>query len=148
MGAPHLIRGGSHSGNVAAEALAKADLLDIVSLDYMPSALLLSTFRLADIWNELPRAIATVTSNSAMAERLHDLGALKTGSRGDDLRGRKINETPLLRGVWSQGKKSWLRLLELRPHMPQTLHKIEAPLKRNPIIYPQAVFPLLLISNF
>ncbi|WP_439155911.1 alpha-D-ribose 1-methylphosphonate 5-triphosphate diphosphatase [Yoonia sp.] len=105
MGAPNLIRGGSHSGNVAAEALAKADLLDIVSSDYVPSALLLSAFHLADIWNDLPRAIATATSNPAKAVRLHDRGALKTGLRGDVLRVRKIDQTPLLRGVWSQGNK-------------------------------------------
>lgn len=105
MGAPNLIRGGSHSGNVAAEDLAKADLLDIVSSDYVPSALLLSAFRLADIWNDLPRAIATVTSNPAKAVRLHDRGALKTGLRGDVLRLRKIDQIPLLRGVWSQGNK-------------------------------------------
>lgn len=69
------------------------------------SALLLSAFRLADIWNDLPRAIATVTSNPAGALGLHDRGALKTGLRGDVLRVRKIGETPLLRGVWSQGNK-------------------------------------------
>ncbi len=105
MGAPNLIRGGSHSGNIAAEALAKADLLDIVSSDYVPSALLLSTFRLADIWNDLPRAIATVTRNPAKAVRLHDRGALKKGLRGDVLRVHKIDQTALLRGVWSQGNK-------------------------------------------
>ncbi len=105
MGAPNLIRGGSHSGNVAAEDLAKADLLDIVSSDYVPSALLLSAFRLADIWNDLPRAIATVTINPAKAVRLQDRGALQSGLRGDVLRVRKIGQTPLLRGVWSQGNK-------------------------------------------
>ncbi|WP_204355325.1 alpha-D-ribose 1-methylphosphonate 5-triphosphate diphosphatase [Roseovarius amoyensis] len=105
MGAPNLIRGGSHSGNVAAEKLAKADLLDIVSSDYVPSALLLSAFHLAYVWNDLPRAIATVTSNPAKAVRLHDRGALETGLRGDVLRVRKIDQTPLLRGVWSQGNK-------------------------------------------
>ncbi len=105
MGAPNLIRGGSHSGNVAAEVLARSDLLDIVSSDYVPSALLLSAFRLADIWDDLPRAIATVTSSPAKAVRLHDRGALKTGLRGDVLRVRKIDQTPLLRGVWSQGNK-------------------------------------------
>ncbi len=105
MGAPNLIRGGSHSGNVAAEELAKADLLDIVSSDYVPSALLLSAFRLADIWDDLPRAIATVTTNPAKAVRLNDRGALKTGLRGDVLRVRRIGQTPLLRGVWSQGNK-------------------------------------------
>ena len=105
MGAPNLIRGGSHSGNVAAEELAKADLLDIVSSDYVPSALLLSAFRLAQIWDDLPRAIATVTSNPAMATHLKDRGALKVGLRGDVLRVQLVDQMPLLRGVWSQGKK-------------------------------------------
>ena len=105
MGAPNLIRGGSHSGNVAAEVLARANLLDIVSSDYVPSALLLSAFRLAEIWNDLPRAMATVTANPAKAARLQDRGALKVGLRGDVLRLRKVGQTPLLRGVWSQGNK-------------------------------------------
>lgn len=105
MGAPNLIRGGSHSGNVAAEDLAKAGLLDILSSDYVPSALLLAAFRLGDLWNDLPRAIATVTGSPAKAAHLVDRGALKVGLRGDVLRVRKIDQTPLLLGVWSQGNK-------------------------------------------
>ncbi|MEI4195441.1 alpha-D-ribose 1-methylphosphonate 5-triphosphate diphosphatase [Roseovarius sp. E0-M6] len=105
MGAPNLIRGGSHSGNVAAETLARSDLLDIVSSDYVPSALLLSAFHLARIWDDLPRAVATVTTTPAKAARLTDRGALKTGLRGDVLRVRTSGQTPLLRGVWSQGSK-------------------------------------------
>lgn len=105
MGAPNLMRGGSHSGNVAAEELAKLDLLDIISSDYIPSALLLSAFRLAEIWDDLPRAVATVTSNPAKAARLTDRGALTAGMRGDVLRVRKMEQLPLLRGVWSEGNK-------------------------------------------
>nr|WP_224825440.1 alpha-D-ribose 1-methylphosphonate 5-triphosphate diphosphatase [Cognatishimia sp. MH4019] len=105
MGAPNLIRGGSHSGNVAAEDLAKANLLDIVSSDYVPSSLLLSAFYLARIWEDLPRAVATVTRNPAKAAHLEDRGSLSVGGRGDVLRVRQIAETPLLRGVWSQGNK-------------------------------------------
>ncbi len=105
MGGPNLIRGGSHSGNVAAEELAKADLLDIVSSDYVPSALLLSAFHLADIWGDLPRAVATVTRNPAQSVGLGDRGALKVGWRGDVLRVRRVEQSPLLRGVWSQGSK-------------------------------------------
>ncbi|MEO0372338.1 MAG: alpha-D-ribose 1-methylphosphonate 5-triphosphate diphosphatase [Pseudomonadota bacterium] len=105
MGAPNLIRGGSHSGNVAAEDLAKAGLLDIVSSDYVPSALLLSAFYLARVWDDLARATATVTRNPARAARLHDRGALQTGLRGDVLRVRVVDQTPLLCGVWSQGIK-------------------------------------------
>jgi alpha-D-ribose 1-methylphosphonate 5-triphosphate diphosphatase len=105
MGAPNLIRGGSHSGNVAAKDLAKRGLLDIVSSDYVPSALLLSAFHLARIWDDLPRAIATVTGNPARAARLTDRGMLQCGMRGDVLRVRQLGETPLIRGVWSQGQK-------------------------------------------
>lgn len=105
MGAPNLIRGGSHSGNVAAEDLAKVDLLDIVSSDYVPSALLLSAFYLSDVWNDLPRAISTVTFNPAKASGLTDRGCLDIGLRGDVLRVRKSNKTPILAGVWSQGRQ-------------------------------------------
>ncbi len=49
MGAPNIIRGGSHSGNVAARDLAEMGHLDIMSSDYVPSALLLSAARLGEI---------------------------------------------------------------------------------------------------
>lgn len=48
MGAPNVVRGGSHSGNVSARDLADADLLDILSSDYVPASLLLGAFQLAD----------------------------------------------------------------------------------------------------
>lgn len=105
MGAPNLIRGGSHSGNVAAQSLANEGLLDILSSDYVPSALLLSAFRLAEIWEDMPRAIATVTSTPARVARLQDRGALQSGLRGDVLRVRKHGQTPVLRGVWNRGNR-------------------------------------------
>ncbi len=40
MGAPNVVRGGSHSGNIAAVDLAREGLLDILSSDYIPSSLL------------------------------------------------------------------------------------------------------------
>ncbi len=105
MGAPNLIRGGSHSGNVAAEELARADLLDIISSDYVPAALLMSALKLAEIWDDVPRAIATVTHNPSKATGLSDRGSLQTGLRGDVLRLRVARGTPLLRGVWCQGHR-------------------------------------------
>jgi len=36
MGAPNLIRGGSHSGNVACADRIASDRLDILSSDYVP----------------------------------------------------------------------------------------------------------------
>lgn len=105
MRAPNLIRGGSHLGIVAAEDLAKADLLDIVSSNYVPPALLLSAFHLARLWNDVSRAIATATRNPALAARFADRGALQTGLRGDVLRVPVMDQTPLLPGAWSQGQK-------------------------------------------
>ncbi len=105
MGAPNIIRGGSHSGNVSALDLAARGLLDIVSSDYVPSALLLSAFRLAEAWDDLPRAVRTVTDAPARAAGLGDRGSLHKGLRGDMVRVGRHGDTPILRGVWSRGRQ-------------------------------------------
>ena len=105
MGAPNLIRGGSHSGNVAAEALAREGLLDIISSDYVPSALLTSAFRLARLWDDLPRAVATVTATPAAAAGLKDRGRIEAGLKADLVRVRMLGDTPVIRAVWSHGRR-------------------------------------------
>ncbi|MEM1431122.1 MAG: alpha-D-ribose 1-methylphosphonate 5-triphosphate diphosphatase [Pseudomonadota bacterium] len=105
MGAPNIIRGGSHSGNVSALDLARRDLLDIVSSDYVPSALLLSAFRLAAQWGDLPRAIRTVTEAPARATGLTDRGALRPGLRGDLVCVSDAHGLPVVRAVWSRGRQ-------------------------------------------
>ncbi|MEM7439778.1 MAG: alpha-D-ribose 1-methylphosphonate 5-triphosphate diphosphatase [Pseudomonadota bacterium] len=105
MGAPNLIRGGSHSGNVAAMDLAEADLLDIMSSDYVPAGLLLSAFKLAEVWNDLPRAVACVTRAPAKAASLSDRGTLAPGLRGDLVRVFSHAQAKTLRGVWTQGAR-------------------------------------------
>lgn len=105
MGAPNLIRGGSHSGNVAALDLARADRLDIVSSDYVPSALLSSAMILARVWDDLPRAMATVTATPAEAAGLTDRGRIQTGRRADLIRFALRGETPVLRESWVRGRR-------------------------------------------
>lgn len=105
MGAPNLIRGGSHSGNVAAADLADAGLLDIVSSDYVPSALLSSALMLGDRWGDLARGIATVTAAPARAVGLTDRGRLEVGARADVIRVARIGGAAALRGVWVQGNR-------------------------------------------
>ena len=105
MGAPNLIRGGSHSGNVAAAELAEAGLLDIVSSDYVPAALLSSAVRLGAIWNDLARGIATVTAAPAAAAGLVDRGRLEPGARADLIRFRILGETPVMRETWVSGQR-------------------------------------------
>jgi alpha-D-ribose 1-methylphosphonate 5-triphosphate diphosphatase len=105
MGAPNLIRGGSHSGNVAAQALAEAGLLDIVSSDYVPSALLSAALMLGDIWGDLARGVATVTAAPAAAAGLADRGHLDIGARADVIRVARIAGAAAVRGTWVQGNR-------------------------------------------
>ncbi|QBF30662.1 alpha-D-ribose 1-methylphosphonate 5-triphosphate diphosphatase [Thalassococcus sp. S3] len=105
MGAPNLVRGGSHSGNVAARELAELDLLDILSSDYVPAALLQGACQLGRLWGDMARGLSTVTSAPARAARLEDRGAIQPGLRGDVVRFQMFADTPVLRGVWSQGRR-------------------------------------------
>lgn len=106
MGAPNLIRGGSHSGNVAAAELAGMDLLDIVSSDYVPASLLTSALRLGEIWGDLARGIATVTAAPAQAAGLSDRGRIALGLRADLVRLRPVAGSAVVRGVWSAGRRA------------------------------------------
>ncbi|MEY8840870.1 alpha-D-ribose 1-methylphosphonate 5-triphosphate diphosphatase [Cribrihabitans sp. XS_ASV171] len=105
MGAPNLIRGGSHSGNVAARDLAERELLDILSSDYVPSALLLAAVQLGEIWGDMARGLATVTRAPARAVGLSDRGELCPGARADLVRFRIRAGVPALRSVWSRGDR-------------------------------------------
>jgi alpha-D-ribose 1-methylphosphonate 5-triphosphate diphosphatase len=105
MGAPNLIRGGSHSGNVAAKDLAAMDLLDILSSDYVPSALLTAALMLGDLWDDLPRGVATVTQAPAMATGLADRGRLQIGLRADVIRVARLGKADAVRGVWVAGRR-------------------------------------------
>lgn len=105
MGAPNLIRGGSHSGNVAARELAELGLLDILSSDYVPSSLLTGALMLGDLWGDLARGIATVTSAPAQAVGFTDRGTLAEGMRGDVIRVHRAGDLATLRGVWVAGAR-------------------------------------------
>ncbi len=105
MGAPNLIRGGSHSGNVAARDLAEAGMLDILSSDYVPSALLYGAVKLGLLWGDMARGLATVTANPARAVGLVDRGRIEAGARADLARFGLRGEVPALRAVWSQGRR-------------------------------------------
>jgi alpha-D-ribose 1-methylphosphonate 5-triphosphate diphosphatase len=105
MGAPNLIRGGSHSGNVSAASLADAGLLDILSSDYVPSALLASALMLGDLLGCPAAGLARVTDRPARAAGLSDRGRLLPGLRADVTRFRRIGGAAVVRGVWSRGQR-------------------------------------------
>ncbi|GHF42950.1 alpha-D-ribose 1-methylphosphonate 5-triphosphate diphosphatase [Seohaeicola zhoushanensis] len=105
MGAPNLVRGGSHSGNAAAEDLARAGLLDVLSSDYVPAALLMAALQLGDLWGDVARGIATVTSAPARAAALADRGRLAEGLRADLVRVARPGGLAVVRGSWSAGRR-------------------------------------------
>lgn len=111
MGGPNVVRGGSHSGNVAASELARHGLLDILSSDYVPGSLLSGVMRLVDDeLMRLPQAMATVTRNPARATGLHDRGEIAPGLRADLVQVR-LAELPggvrqaVVRAVWREGRR-------------------------------------------
>ncbi|HAR50691.1 MULTISPECIES: alpha-D-ribose 1-methylphosphonate 5-triphosphate diphosphatase [Roseovarius] len=105
MGGPNLVRGGSHSGNVAASVLAEKDLLDIVSSDYIPGSLLAAGVMLGDLWDDMARGIKTVTANPARFSGLDDRGEVRLGARADLLRMARIEGTPVVRETWVRGRR-------------------------------------------
>ncbi|CAB3792452.1 Alpha-D-ribose 1-methylphosphonate 5-triphosphate diphosphatase [Paraburkholderia ultramafica] len=106
MGAPNVVRGESHSGNVSAIELAKAGLLDILSSDYVPSSLLSAAFELVGKagWT-LPRAMATVSAEPARAVGLDDRGAIAPGLRADFVRVRMHGALPVPRATYRAGER-------------------------------------------
>ena len=106
MGAPNLILGGSHTGNAAALDLARGGLLDILSSDYVPGALIEAAFRLCrEAGIALPAALATVTANPARAMGLADRGRIAPGLAADLVRVREIDGLPVVRSVWRRGER-------------------------------------------
>ncbi|MBJ3785945.1 alpha-D-ribose 1-methylphosphonate 5-triphosphate diphosphatase [Devosia sediminis] len=107
MGAPNVVRGKSHSGNVSATDLVASGLLDILSSDYVPFALLQAAFLLPSRVEglDLSRALATVTSNPARAAGFDDRGEIAPGKRADLVRVAGSGTLPAVRGVWRQGMR-------------------------------------------
>ncbi|WEJ33107.1 alpha-D-ribose 1-methylphosphonate 5-triphosphate diphosphatase [Devosia sp. SD17-2] len=107
MGAPNVVRGRSHSGNISASDLVEAGLLDILSSDYVPYALLQAVFlmprRIESV--SLPQALATVTRNPARAAGLDDRGEIAVGKRADLVRVRANGPLPSVHSVWREGHR-------------------------------------------
>jgi len=107
MGAPNVVRGKSHSGNISATDLVRAGLLDVLSSDYVPFALLHAAFILPERvpGMSLSQALLTVTLNPARAAGLDDRGQIAVGKRADLVRVEVIRGLPVVRGVWRQGER-------------------------------------------
>jgi alpha-D-ribose 1-methylphosphonate 5-triphosphate diphosphatase len=106
MGAPNLVRGGSHAGNVATADLAQARVLDILSSDYVPSSLLMAALRLPQVAPiDLAAAVRTVTKTPAEAVGLCDRGEVAPGKRADLICVRVVDDIAAVRCVWRGARR-------------------------------------------
>ncbi|MBO0661190.1 alpha-D-ribose 1-methylphosphonate 5-triphosphate diphosphatase [Jiella sp. MQZ9-1] len=107
MGAPNIVRGRSHSGNISALELLDAGLLDILSSDYVPFSLIQAVFALSDSGAlPLPAATRLATAHPAAAVGLTDRGRIAAGLRADLVQiAHRSGEPPVVRRVWREGRR-------------------------------------------
>ena len=105
-GAPNLVRGGSHTGNVAVSSLLGAGALDALASDYVPASLIEAAFIAAAAHGvDLPRAIAMISNMPANMVGLRDRGQIASGLRADLVRVRVHDGAPVVRQVWLAGER-------------------------------------------
>jgi alpha-D-ribose 1-methylphosphonate 5-triphosphate diphosphatase len=107
MGAPNLVRGGSHSGNIPTLDVAKARCLDLMSSDYVPVSLLHAAFILPEKAPgiSLPEAVNIVSRNPARVMGLDDRGEIAPAKRADLIEVRLMDGFPVVRSVWRAGER-------------------------------------------
>ena len=107
MGAPNLVLGGSHSGNVSALELLEHDLVDIFSSDYVPQSLLQAMFLIVRYTEKpLHEAAKLFTLNPAQAIGLAgDRGSLTIGKRADLITVHDDGTVPRLTAVIRAGQR-------------------------------------------
>jgi alpha-D-ribose 1-methylphosphonate 5-triphosphate diphosphatase len=103
-GAPNIVRGGSHSGNVSASDLVNANAVDAFASDYVPPSLVEAAFLCARAHGmSLPAAIGMVTDVPARMVGLRERGRLALWCRADVVRVTVHENLPVVRQVWCGG---------------------------------------------
>lgn len=105
-GAPNVVRGGSHSGNVAAADLIRAGAVDVLASDYVPPAMVEAAWISAASGDvTLPEAVAMITDRAARMVGLADRGRIEAGLRADLVQVRPHGGHAIIRRVWRAGER-------------------------------------------
>jgi len=105
-GAPNIVRGGSHSGNVAAADLVRRGAVDAFASDYVPSSLIEAAFAaVGEAGITLAEGVAFITDRPAQMAGLPDRGRIEPGLRADLVRLREHEGMPVVRTVWRAGER-------------------------------------------
>ena len=105
-GAPNIVRGGSHSGNVSAADMVRERAVDGLASDYVPASLVEAAFAcVGQTGISLPESIAMVSAHPAAMAGLDDRGRIAPGQRADLVRVREFEGSPVVRQVWRAGER-------------------------------------------
>jgi alpha-D-ribose 1-methylphosphonate 5-triphosphate diphosphatase len=105
-GAPNIVRGGSHSGNVAVADLVRAGAVDVLASDYVPPAMVEAAWLAAGTGDiSLPAAIGMITDGAARMVGLADRGRIAAGLRADLVQVHPWEGHAVVRRVWRAGER-------------------------------------------
>jgi alpha-D-ribose 1-methylphosphonate 5-triphosphate diphosphatase len=105
-GAPNVVRGGSHTGNVAVLDLLRTGLVDALASDYVPASLVEAAFLAAGHAGiSLPGAVTLISDAPARMVGFSDRGRIEVGLRADLVRVRVHEDAPVVRQVWLAGER-------------------------------------------
>ncbi len=105
-GAPNVLLGKSHAGNLSAAEAIQEKCIDILCSDYYPAAMLHSIFKLNEDYGiDLCEAFKYVTINPAKAVKMDNvIGSIKEGKKADLLIIEKLDGIPVITSVFVDGK--------------------------------------------
>lgn len=105
-GAPNVLLGKSHAGNLSAAEAIQEKCIDILCSDYYPAAMLHAIFKLNENYGiDLCEAFKYVTINPAKAVKMENvIGSIKEGKKADILIIEKLDEIPVITSVFVDGK--------------------------------------------
>ncbi|MDR2375488.1 MAG: amidohydrolase family protein, partial [Treponema sp.] len=108
MGAPNVLLGGSHSGNLSALEAIREGCADILCSDYYPASLLHAAFTLeAERILGLPEAVRMLTLNPAKVMGIAaDSGSVDAGKKADLLIVQKLQDCPLVCQCFIDGQSA------------------------------------------
>lgn len=106
VGAPNILLGGSHTGNLSAAEAITEGCVDILCSDYYPAAMLHSIFIMHKQHGvPLPEIVNKLTLNPAKAMRIDaDYGSLAVGKKADLLIIKILDGYPVITHVLLDGK--------------------------------------------
>jgi len=106
MGAPNLVRGGSHCGNLSSIDAWSEGLVDIFCSDYHFPTLLAGVIKLMEMGVSPSQAINTVSLNPAQLLGMdHELGSIEVGKKADLVAFQPKGSFGLVETVWVNGEK-------------------------------------------